>query len=72
MTVSWRAVYSGAVSRIGHDSDTNELVVNWSDGKTSAYAGVTAERVEELSRMPSVGSAIHRDIKPNHKHRYRT
>jgi hypothetical protein len=63
--------FSEAVSNLGYDTETQEMLVRWSDGKVSAYAGVQPEKFDEISRAPSVGSAIHSEIKGKHQHRYR-
>ena len=70
MAVEWQEVFSTNVSQIGHDPDTDELHVTWANGKTSIYAGVSAQKASQVMRAPSVGSAIASTIKPNHQHRY--
>lgn len=69
--ISMKDVFSGAVSRVGHDSETGELLVEWKDGKVSAYAGVDPLVVDEISRSHSVGKTIHAQIKGKYSHRYR-
>ncbi len=75
MPVEMKPVFSDSVAAIGYDPETGALSVRWKDvrpGKptTSVYAGVTAEVAEQVMNAPSVGSAIHNFIKPNHQHRY--
>ncbi len=71
MTVEWRQPYSDTVAEIGYDSERSELLVRWSrGGKVSVYSGVDWEQFEQVSKSPSVGSAIASDIKPSHPHRY--
>jgi len=71
MTVIWREVYSSNVDKVGWDSETEELLVQWTTGKTSAYAGVDQQQMENIAQSWSVGSAIASQIKPFHSHRYR-
>jgi hypothetical protein len=70
MTVTWRDVFSSHVNRVGHDDATGEMLVEWKSGKVSAYEGVAAEKVDEISRSYSIGERL-KDIKSNHTHRYR-
>lgn len=66
-----RSVYSDSVAEIGHDQDTNELYVKWSNsGKTSVYSGVSPEKAASVVTSWSVGKAVHSMIKPAHEHRY--
>jgi hypothetical protein len=69
--ISWRSVFSSTVAAVGHDSDTNELLVEWLDGKISAYQGVDPLMVDDISKSYSVGKAIHAQIKGKFSHRYR-
>ena len=69
--IKWSNVYSSHVNRVGHDSDTGEMLVQWQSGKVSAYEGVSAEKVEDISKSASVGERIKTEIKPTYKHRYR-
>lgn len=64
-------VYSSMVSHVGYDSDTKELLITWSNGKRSAYAGVSEEKAVQLSKAASVGQMINTEIKPIYPHRYR-
>jgi KTSC domain len=71
MAVTWRSVFSSHIDSVGHDDETGEMLVQWSDGKISAYEGVSAEKVDEISKSHSVGDVLRQEIKPNFKHRYR-
>ena len=70
MPIEWRNVYSSNVTAIGYNSDTKEMVVQWTRGKASTYMGVPADVADEAQRAYSVGSYINENIKPNYKHRY--
>lgn len=70
MPPKMKPVYSSHVDKIGHDSDTQELHVQWQGGKTSIYSGVSAALADEVSNSWSVGKAIHEQIKDNYPHRY--
>ena len=70
--MSWmKSVYSSNVSEVGYDDETQELLVRWNSGKTSAYKGVTEEQAFECSQAASVGQYLNSEIKPNFSHRYR-
>ena len=64
-------MFSSVVTAVGHDSETGEMLVEWTDGKISAYEGVDPLLVDDISRSYSVGKAIHAEIKGKYAHRYR-
>jgi hypothetical protein len=69
--MSWsQQVFSSSVTEVGYDDETEELLVTWKNGRTSAYKGVSEEKAQELANAPSVGSMIHSEIKPSYSHRY--
>ncbi len=69
--MSWsKAVYSSHVTEVGYDEDTQELLVTWSNGRVSAYAGVPEATALELSNAPSVGGMLQSQIKGVFPHRY--
>lgn len=70
MPVQMRDVYSSHVDSIGHDPDTQELVVKWNGGKTSVYSNVPAEKAQAAMSAWSVGKFVKSEIIPNHPHRY--
>lgn len=70
MTATMRNVFSSRVNMVGHDPETNQLVVQWKRGKTSIYDGVPADLAFQVMNAPSVGQAIHNQIKPKYAHRY--
>ena len=69
--MSWsKSVYSSHVETVGYDSDRQELLVTWQNGRVSAYEGVDEQTALQVANAPSVGQMIHGEIKPNYKHRY--
>jgi hypothetical protein len=69
--MSWsKSVYSSHVDTVGYDSDKKELIINWANGKVSAYEGVDEETALSLANAPSIGKMLHSEIKPNYRHRY--
>lgn len=64
-----KSVFSSSVSRIGWNSETNELWVEWSGGRVSAYGGVSQEQADEIANSWSVGEAVAR-LKKSAPHRY--
>jgi len=71
MAVNWKDVYSDSVSRVGFDTETREMLVEWKTGKVSGYVGVEEQLVDQISRSVSVGGAIHSLVKGKYGHRYR-
>jgi hypothetical protein len=65
-----RSVYSSHVSKVGHDQETGELVVQWDNGKTSVYSGVPPDLADDVMNSWSVGSALTTRIKGAFPHRY--
>jgi hypothetical protein len=70
MAVEWKDVFSANVQRVGHDADTNTLMVRWKSGKVSRYKGVSAELAQDVANSWSVTTAINEQIKPNYDHSY--
>ena len=69
--MSWKQnVLSSHVASVGYDEATNDLLVEWKNGKTSAYAGVPEDLAQQVANAPSVGQMIHGLIKNNYPHRY--
>jgi hypothetical protein len=70
--MSWtKNVFSSHVQSVGYDDETNELIVVWQNGRTSAYAGVDEGTALALANAPSVGTMLHQEIKNSYPHRYR-
>lgn len=70
MALNMTGVFSTNVEQIGHDPETNELVVRWLSGKTSVYEGVPAAKAREVINSWSVGKALNAEIVPHFAHRY--
>lgn len=69
--MSWtKSVYSSNVDQVGYDSDKQELIVHWKNGRVSAYERVDEQTAHQLANAPSVGQMIHSEIKPNYRHKY--
>lgn len=65
-----RNIFSSTVNRAGHDQQTNELHVEWKNGKTSVYSDVPPEKADDVLNSWSVGKALTKQIKGVHDHRY--
>jgi hypothetical protein len=63
-------VYSSNVQNVAYNSETKELLITWTRGKRSVYAGVPEELAVELVNAPSVGSMLNSEVKPYYAHRY--
>lgn len=69
--MSWsKAVFSKMINEIGFDSETNELVVTFKNGRKAAYAGVAEATADELSCAASVGTMFGQEIKDRYPFRY--
>lgn len=68
--VVWKQVFSSNVSRLGYQEDPPALLVEWVKGRTSEYSGVDAKLFDELTKAPSVGSALNERVKGKFQHRY--
>jgi hypothetical protein len=69
--MSWtKNVFSSHVDSIEYDSDKQELIVAWKNGRVSAYEGVDEQTANQVANAPSVGRALHDEIKSNFRHRY--
>ena len=69
--MSWiQSVFSSHVESVGYDTDTNELLVTWQNGRTSAYKDVSEELAFQVANAPSVGQALNSMVKNQYEHRY--
>jgi hypothetical protein len=57
-------VKSSNVSAIGHDPASNELTVVFANGGSYIYSGISADHHAALMAAPSLGSHLHKVIKP--------
>lgn len=69
--MSWsKQVYSSHVVSVGYNDETQEMEVEWTNGRVSAYSGVPEATAVELSNAPSVGGMLQSQIKGVFAHRY--
>lgn len=70
--IVWKSVFSSNVQRLGWQPDPPAMLVEWTSGKnrTSEYAGVDEKLFEEITKAPSVGTALNMEIKGKYAHRY--
>lgn len=64
-------VTSSMVKAIGYDPDKQEMMIEWPNGKVSAYAGVPQSTFEYVRQAPSIGRAVLEHIKGKYDHEYR-
>ena len=70
MAVKTQNVFSSHIDTMSYNSDTNELSVKFSKGKTAVYAGVPVALASSVMNAPSVGQALNAQIKGAFPHRY--
>jgi len=70
MPVSHKPVFSSHVSTVGYDDASGELHVAYANGKTVVYEGVPPGVARQVQTGPSVGAALHANVKNRFKHRY--
>ena len=65
-------VYSSVVDEIDYDEANQSLTVKWAkSGRVSRYAGVSPDQASRIMKAPSVGSALHAEIKKgDYEHEY--
>ncbi len=64
-TIALSPVKSGQIESIGHEGNT--LAVKFRSGGVYHYHGVSAAQFAELQKAESLGSHLHKHIKPKHK-----
>jgi hypothetical protein len=57
------AVSSSNISSVGYDAENQTVYVQFLDGSTYAYKGVSEHEFENLRTAPSVGSYLNRNYK---------
>jgi len=57
------AVSSSNVAAVGYDAENQTVYVQFLDGSTYAYKGVTEQEYENLRTASSVGSYLNRNYK---------
>lgn len=60
----WREVKSSNIQAVTYHSETKELRVRFSTGAVYSYAGVPESIYRALLEAPSVGSFVHKQIRP--------
>jgi hypothetical protein len=60
-------VKSSNISAIGYDPDDQVLHVEFNNGKSFEYQGVTPAAFDELQNAKSIGGFLHKNIKSNFK-----
>ena len=62
--VAMTPVKSSNIAAIGHEPQTNELHVEFKNGGRYIYHGITADQHKALVGAKSIGSHLHKHIKP--------
>lgn len=57
-------VKSSNIAAIGHDADSGELHVEFKNGGRYVYQGVSADQHAALTKADSIGSHLHKHVKP--------
>ena len=65
------SVFSSCVSTIAYDEEMSELIVEYSNGRTYHYDGVTPDVARNVINAPSVGEALARSVKGKFGYRKR-
>ena len=63
-------VSSTNLAAIGYDASSQNLYIQWKDGRISVYEGVPSLIVSDLQNASSPGWAFNETIKDRYKHRY--
>ena len=58
-------VKSSNIESVGHDADKSELHVRFKNGGTYVFPGITAAQHKNLLAADSIGSHLHKHIKPH-------
>jgi hypothetical protein len=66
--VEWHEVSSSAISRVGYDSHSMTLAVEWRSAGLYHYFEVSEATFSELKNAASVGNFVSTVIKPNHRY----
>jgi hypothetical protein len=59
-------VSSSMISSVGYDPRSRILEVEFTSGDVGQYSNVPAEKYQEMVSANSIGSFLHREIKPNY------
>lgn len=66
-----KSVFSSHISKIGYDSNAEELHVEFQNGKTAVYQGVPGDVAAKVTGADSIGKALHEHIKGQYAHGYK-
>lgn len=58
-----KKVFSSHIDEVGYDAAKRELHVSFSNGQRGVYDNVPADKGGAVVNAPSVGKALHREIK---------
>lgn len=64
-----RGVWSSYVASIGYDAATNELHVEYKNGKTTVYDAVPADVAGQVLTSMSIGEALHGLVRNRYPYR---
>lgn len=64
MAIKFKSVDSSNVAGVSYDAKELTLHVLFKDGRHYAYGGIAGETFAAMMDSPSIGSFIHRSIKP--------
>ena len=70
MTLEMRSVFSSHVAKIGYDAEEERLVVEYSNGTVIEHRGVPPRVADRVINAPSIGSALHSQIKGRYDYNY--
>lgn len=65
--VDLAAVKSSNIAAVGHDPQSSELHIEFKNGGKYVYHGISADQHAALLKAPSIGSHLHKHIKPKAK-----
>jgi uncharacterized protein YijF (DUF1287 family) len=68
--VEHRKVFSSHLDSIGYDPATQQLQVNYQNGKMSVYEGVPPDVYHRVQGSASIGTALHEHVRNRYNHRY--
>lgn len=65
-----RRVWSSHIDGIEYDPDRQALLVQYKNGKTSAYGDVPPDVAQTVMQSESIGKAIHAHVRGKFAHSY--
>lgn len=61
--VALKSVYSSNVAEIGYDEDASTLHVIYNGGRHAVYHGVPKKTADAVLSAPSIGEAMHAEVR---------